>query len=337
MDVSNVQTNYTSYPINTPNTATPNTRAVNVPVVGGGVSQSTNNLGSIPSLLTEFANTITDLTKTGTTKLHDIELGLLEKAKELLKGDTSDGGSGTIGDLASRTKFMIDELAAVIIQQAANESTASLDEARNQADAAKAELMAQAGALRTEAAEMIAGAVAALVMTVVSSAISFVSASKQIKELNSVKKPDLDNVKLEPEEKFKTLPHKEGELPEHVPLTPKEEVEALAAKKKKLADEYQTDMQRVNGLVGAMNLKGNAFSQLASGLGNFVNSIFQAEAKNTEADGAEHAANAQQLQSYSEESQKIADDMKKLVDQILSILKEIADTKAQMMQSMTRV
>lgn len=331
MDISNVQTTYTSYPINTGNTPT-SAPVVTQPVIGGGVVQGGNSV-SVATTITQLQNALSDLTKAGQTALHELAPHL----HGLFDGSSS-GSGGKVEDLWSRPMQMIDELAAIIIKQAANESSASLDEARNQADAAKAQLLGQAASLRKEAGEMMSGAIASLVMTVVSSAISLASAGAQLKELGSVKKQDMDHVKLEESEKLKYVKTEGSEKPQTVLMTEEEQAEALAIKKEKLqSNDYQNQVQRVNSEVGAMNMIGSAISQLAGGVGNFINTFYQAEAKETEAEGAEASANAQQLQSYSDESQKIADDMKKLVEQITSILKEIADSNAQMMQSMTRV
>lgn len=324
MDVSNVQTTYTSYPINTGNNPVPST-VVSQPTVGGGVGQVANVSVDLTTIFNEGLKTLIDLTKTGQNLLHDL-------------ANAHHATQSTAPDLWSKPMVMLDELAAVIIKQAANESSASLDEARNQADSAKAELMNQAASLRKEAGEMMSGAIASLVMTVVSSAISLASAGAQLKELGSVKKQDMDHVKLEEGEKIKYVKKEGSQEPQKVLMTEEEQAAALAIKKEKLqANDYQNQIQRANSEVGAMNMIGSALSQLAGGVGNFINTFYQAEAKETEAEGAEDSANAQQLQSYADESQKIADDMKKLVDQITSILKEIADSKAQMMQSMTRV
>jgi archaellum component FlaC len=112
-------------------------------------------------------------------------------------------------------------------------------------------------------------------------------------------------------------------------MTPEAQKEAQSA--------YQTEMQKVNAQVGALNMGTSGVTQLLQGIGSFVNTVFQAEAKETEAKSAEDSADAQQLQSYSDQSQKISQDLGKLADQIIAILKEINDAKAQMMQTMTRV
>lgn len=323
MDISNTQSNpYAGVSLRSgPTTPTPSMPGQ--PQVGGGIGQM--GVGGLPHPgSTGTRSGTVDLTLGNTVSLRDVPTKILE---------TGTPGNLLVQNLWTAVMSVIDELAAVIIKQAANESRESLEAARNQADAAKAMLLGQAAALRTEASQMLSGAVASLVMTVVASAVSLHSARVQLKEISAVKKPDLDEVELTMGEKFKSVPNSDVK----VKMTKEEQDLKLTDKKNKLANEYQTDMQRANSVVGALNMRWTAVSQLTQGIGNFINTYYQAEAKKTEATGSEFAANAQQLQSYSDESSKIADDLRKLVDQIVAILKEIGDSKAQMMQSMTRV
>lgn len=254
---------------------------------------------------------------------HSTVPGTTSSNRSLGFGDITGGGNGGAGVNTDHSEAVmnlvsqlvtqlwqaplseIDALARVVVEEAAAQSRQALDQSRNQADAAKAQLMSQAATLRQEASQMMSGAIASLVMTVVSSTISLVSAGMQMKALGSVENPNMEGMS---EEEQKT---------------------AQSA--------YQTEMQKVNSQVGALNMATSGITQLVQGLGTFINTVYQADAKETEAKSAEDSANAQQLQSYSDQSQKISQDLGKLADQIIAILKEINDAKAQMMQSMTRV
>lgn len=298
MSISGIPSSqYQNYPLTGGNTI-PTTNPDGSPGVGGG--NATGGQSSVPgtSPLNRSIG-FTDITG-GSTAGSNVSTDHAEAVMNLV--------SQLVTQLWQAPLAEIDELARVVVEEAAAQSRQALDQSRNQADAAKAELMSQAGALRQEASEMMAGAIASLVMTVVSSAISIGSATGQLKMMASVKAPG-------------------GE--EFEKMSPEEQKEAKAS--------YQTEVQKVNTEVGAYNMLTSGITQFTQGLGTFVNTIYQAEAKETEAKSAEDAANAQQLQSYSDQSQKIAQDLGKLADQIIAILKEINDAKAQMMQAMTRV
>lgn len=295
-------------------TSIPSNQYQNYNVSGGNNTATTNNDGS------------PGVGGGNTAGGHSTVPGTTTSNRSLGFSDITGGGNGGAGvdidhaeaimNLVSQltTKLWeaplseIDALARVVVEEAAAQSRQALDQSRNQADAAKAQLMSQAATLRQEASQMMSGAIASLVMTVVSSAISILSAGKQLSDLSSVKAPS-------------------GE--EFEKMTPEAQKEAQSA--------YQTEMQKVNAQVGAFNMGTSGVTQLLQGIGSFVNTVYQADAKETEAKSAEDSADAQQLQSYSDQSQKISQDLGKLADQIIAILKEINDAKAQMMQSMTRV
>jgi hypothetical protein len=63
-------------------------------------------------------------------------------------------------------------LGRLLIQQSASEAKSALDDRLAAREAARLDLMAQAGTMRQEAAQMIAGAVVSLVLTCVFAAVS---------------------------------------------------------------------------------------------------------------------------------------------------------------------
>jgi hypothetical protein len=251
------------------------------------------------------------------------------------KSDQLADASQLINQLWNTTDGTINQLAKIIIMEAADQSREAQQEAVADTEQAKGQLLNQAAAMNKEADQMRDGAAVALVMTVVSSAISIGFAAGTIKmnaeSMNMVDKATSKVGTLEGK-----LENMEGKVGKEAEAVQKDLSTALEQAKKEETVALQQS-QNLGNKAQAYGQLGQAASGLVSGFGSFANTMYQADAKDTEAEGDVDAANAQDTQAQAQIAQKVADSMNQLVSQITDLLKEMADADAQMMQSMTRV
>ena len=194
----------------------------------------------------------------------------------------------------------------------------AMDQRLEARDEAKTQLMAQAGQDHQAATDMRASAVVALVMSVVSIAISALSLGSAMKstaaaggKLNSLEKP------VQSEN-----------------MTPKEQVEFSNSKM-----EYDHGIQEVTNLNSMSSIQlqqSQMIGNIGQSLSGFATSEGQAESKEAQAKGEEYGALAQDAMAKGDMAKEVFQAADELVKQIINLLKDLKDSKAQEMAAITR-
>lgn len=201
--------------------------------------------------------------------------------------------SAFVGDIA---KF----LGRALIEFAAEQRKNALDERMAAREAAKAELMSQAGKMEAAAEKMMTGAITNLVMGVAAGAISIaggiassVGSFAAIGKMSAAMKSGSDQA-------FKSA-------------------EALST--------------AFSGIGSAVRSGGDMIG--AGGRG--AEGITQAEAKKTEAEGSRDAADAQFQQQTADLKKDIQQQMDEMIKQIINFLKEMREAEVDAMRALTKV
>jgi hypothetical protein len=82
---------------------------------------------------------------------------------------------------------------------------------------------------------------------------------------------------------------------------------------------------------------GQSLGQLGQGAAGFANSWGQSASKTDDATGQIDAANAQYMQSEADKAKDVQQGMEDMINKIIAFLKDLSDSKANQMASMTKV
>lgn len=258
--------------------------------------------------------------------------------------------SGVLANLVGTASSTLEFLARAMIEQAGEQRKSALENRLTSREVARGELLGQAQQMKDAAAQMMSGAIVALVMTVVMSAVSLAAAGVSVgmtaKNLGQMKDPaatmtNLDKVKTEKmndilKTDFKGV--KFDKLPEADQVQVMSRVNASFDKVG--FDTAQATMQMLGQKVQqATNIGtiGQTVNQLGQGVGNAASSITQAQAKELEAKGSIFAAQAQYEEGRADASKEVQQALDEMVKSIINFLKELQEAKANQMQALTKV
>lgn len=248
---------------------------------------------------------------TGST-VTDVESSLnrLDLALERLNTE------GSLLDLATD----IGELSRLLIQQADSQRKSELNERLAAREDAKGELLNQAKSQRDAAEQTRSGAIANLVISVAGAAVtgggslkSAIGAGKALTRLKNLR-----------------------ELPD-LPATP---TRTEVRKFDRATTERNEEMKRIETAANKATTSSQIISSvggLGQGGGSAANSFFQADSQVTQAEGAEAAAKAQEIASEGDMAKEIQSGLDELIRTLINALKEIENSEADSMQSLTRV
>ena len=229
----------------------------------------------------------------------------------------------------------INILGKLMIMHANEQRKNALDQRLEAREEAKTNLLNQAGQDMKAAGDMRSGAIASLVLSVVSAAVSIgmagfsmsksAGAAKELKGLSS--EPLQAPKATEPQVKQPNGKMSSG-------ISERDQIEFDVAKQNR--GEHLQRIGATNTEAQNLATMGQTLGGLGSSLANFANTEGQAESKEDSAIGEKDAAMAADANAQADmgkEVQQAADDM---VKQIINLLKELKDSKAQEMQAITR-
>ena len=259
-------------------------------------------------------------------------------------GDTA--VAAFIGDIA---KF----LGRAMIEFAGEQRQNALKDRMAAREAAKAELLAQAGSMEKAADKMMAGATTSLVMGVVSGAVSVAgSAASAIGTLHQIK--SMASSMNASQTASKQVNAASGNLANlskissHV-SNPNDVMKVTAATR--AAESAQGAAASAQGAASkafelasskaqsftAMGQTVNALGDMGRSGGAGADGIMQAEAKREEAEGARNAAEAQFAQQTADMKKELQDSMNEMIKQVINFLKELREAEVDAMRALTKV
>jgi hypothetical protein len=97
------------------------------------------------------------------------------------------------------------------------------------------------------------------------------------------------------------------------------------------------DIKQYNQEAGKAQNWGQISNQFGQGVTGFVNSMFGAEEKKTEAEGKEFEAKAQFDQSEADKAKDVQQAFEDTIKQLIAFLKDMQDSKANQMAALTKV
>lgn len=231
----------------------------------------------------------------------------------------------TLGNVSGSTS-PLNFLARVMIEQASEQRKNALNDRLAAREMAKSELLSQAKAMRDEADTLASSSKTAMIVSVVMASVSIVagaismgssiaSAARGAKAVTAAR----EGMEAGNEGGTKVLSKAE-----------------IIAKSMKAPE--QDKGARVLGSIGSGSGSiGQGSGQLGQGVSGYYSTQGQADAKNKEAEGSVHAAQAQETQAKGDlrkEQQQALDGM---MQSIIQFLKDLQEAKAQQMQALTRV
>ncbi len=326
------------------------------------IQQHVQNLPpSEASLYMSLLNSSPDIAPSGGQPPADLDatLGRLDNAVMQIQ----QAGGDVSSFLALATD--VNALAALLIKQAQNDSDDQLNQRIQARTQAKTDLQNQAGQQEKAASDLQSSAVTSLVLSCVSAAMTLASAAgsigggvKGLKGISSIGKVSDEGMGLpkveEPDvgetsdEEGVGLPKVDDEPGVEEP-SEDTEVETNTTSQKEQASEAKqelSDVQRSQALkkvdydVQRWSGASQGFSALATafqGASGYVNSSGQAQSQTDQAVGSLDAAQAQEDQSHADMGQTVQQQLDNLVQSLITSLNQIQESKAQAMQSMTRV
>lgn len=217
-------------------------------------------------------------------------------------------------------------LGKLMIEQAASQRHSALQDRMTSRQAAKADLMDQAGAMDKSADEMMKGAIVSLVLTVVSSAISIIGSVASLSNAISGFGDKVSNAT------------KTGQALSEASKAAGMGSEKAASLGSKLTQEILAKtVSRTEQMFNIIEKLAPAVSGLASSAAQFGKSVTDSDAKHIEAEGARSAAKAQDKQADADQAKDIQQALDEMLKAIINFLKELRETEANMMQAMTKV
>jgi hypothetical protein len=246
----------------------------------------------------------------------------------------ADSVSNAISWLFEGTRDDIKTLGKLLIQQAASEAKSALDDRLAARDAAKADLMGQAGKLKQEATEMMVVAVVSLVITCVTAAATAFFAGKEAASLKNMGKAVKGTG--ESAEELKNL-NKLKNAYKGVDVEESKDLQKIEAKLAKLEKTRDQEFNLANTTAGFQQNLGQMANTLGGGIGSFVTTMVQADGKMKEAEGSEMAAQAQYHQSEADKAKDVQQAFEDTINKLVEFLKDMMDSKANQMQAMTKL
>ncbi|QJP15551.1 hypothetical protein G3545_18955 [Starkeya sp. ORNL1] len=258
---------------------------------------------------------------------------------------TLDGLESLAGKVAQllQSSSSIEFLTRAMIEQAGEQRKEALEGRLNARETARGELMAQAGQMKEAAEKMMAGAITALVLTVVMSAVSLVAAGmssfQASKNLAAMKNDannmtKIDGIKQDALGKLdKNDAHYDKDLDS---LNKEFDLQGLNSSfttSQSNMNLFQSKLQQATN-IGTI---GQTVNQLGQGAANAASSITQAQSKELDALGSISAANAQYEEGQADMKKEMQQALDDMVKQIINFLKELQEAKANHMQALTKV
>lgn len=301
-----------------------------LPFVGGGGAKAALDLapdGAVPS-----------------DRLQQAEKALAQAMQAFASaGSPAASFTGDVARLLSR----------IMIEQAGEAKQNALRDRLNAREAAKADLLSQAGNMRDAAAKMMAGAVASLVTGTISGGLSIGAAAVslgasvgQIGNMASHMKAtgtatDAANAAAdEMGNASKILNSANLGKADKTRLT---SVVDNAAKAKtaaeqavsQAADSFRLASAKADAAANLGRL-GEAIGNLGKSIGAGTDAHYQAAAKASDAQAAEDAAEAQYTQQRSDMKKDVQDATSDMIKQIIAFIKELRDAEVEAMRAITR-
>jgi hypothetical protein len=269
----------------------------------------------------------------GTASPSDVDatLGRLDNAVAALY--QSGEGSGGLLALAQD----VNALAVALVKQATNERTNELDQRLQAREEATAQLQAQAGQQQKAAQELQSGAIASLVLSVVSAAVSVAGAAasiaggaKALKSMNELETPEYGAPPVPP--RSGKGGGEVSETDSTIFKARNQEREANYQSQVNTRAEAVKKIDMENSKTSGLGQIGQSIGQLFQGGAGAANSFGQAAAQTDEAQGSLDAAQAQETQGIGDTAKEAQQSLQSLVDNLISALQQIQEAKADSMK-----
>jgi hypothetical protein len=235
----------------------------------------------------------------------------------------------------------LDDLVKILIQLAADQKKAALDERLNARESAKSSLIDQAGKQEEAASKTREGAIVSLVLTVVAAAITIVSSAASLKQAGGALKAAKESVAAANtvDTAAKTI-NKLTDVTGNIVKGSEGAVKAAAATKEaaqSVADASGTLASTLNARASSFSGIGNSVSSAVNQSGAATSSLLQADAKDLEAQGSRAAADAQEAQSLVEFKKEVQQNLEDLLKAVIQFIKALQDAKVEQLAATTRV
>jgi hypothetical protein len=235
----------------------------------------------------------------------------------------------------------LDDLVKILIQLAADQKKAALEERLGAREAAKSSLIDQAGKQEEAASKTREGAIVSLVLTVVAAAISIVSSAASLKAsagaLSAAKQGVTAATTVSTATKsINQLTTVTGDIAKGAQGAAKA-AQATKEAAQTVADASSTLASTLNARASSISGLGNAVSQAVNQSGASTSSLLQADAKDLEAQGARSAAEAQEAQSLTEFKKEVQQNLEDLLKAVIQFIKALQDAKVEQLAATTRV
>ncbi len=258
-------------------------------------------------------------------------------------GSPAESFTGDIARLLSR----------IMIEQAGEARQNALRDRLNARDAAKADLLSQAGNLRDAASKMVAGAVANLVtgslsglLSIGAAGISLGTSFGQIRNMTSnmsATKTATETANAATEEignaskilKNASLGKADKAQLNTVVDTATRAKTAAEQAASQAADAFRLANAKADAAINLGKL-GEAIGGLGKSIGSGTDAHYQAMAKTSDAQATEDAAEAQYTQQTVEMKKAVQDAASDMMKQIIAFIKELRDAEVEAMRAITR-
>lgn len=91
------------------------------------------------------------------------------------------------------------------------------------------------------------------------------------------------------------------------------------------------------GMADVRNAVGGAVKTAMDAVANMINSSLQAAAKIDQAEGTEHAAEAEEIRGKGDMAKELGDAVEEMIKAVINFLKELKDAQAEQMRSLTKL
>jgi hypothetical protein len=303
--IGNVNTNYIPQSfLNADGTIKPEKQA-QAEAISAGVQA---RIGDMPEAEKQIFQTLIQSSQIDLTPSGELDMLSLDDMLDVMESAVT-----LVETLSESSEDAIDLLSRVMVEQAAQQRKDALEDRLQARETAKSQLMDQAGEMKNSAEKLRSGAIAALVLTVVMSAISIAgsiaslkgaaSAGKQLKGMSTegFDHPDTGQLKL---------------------------------------TQHNFEIKKIDigstrsGIYGTLGQMANSLGQ---GTANFASAESQSESKEAEARGSVDAAQAQDSQAIADTKKEVQQALDDMIKSIIAFLKELKDAKAEMARAFTKV
>lgn len=219
-----------------------------------------------------------------------------------------------------------DTLGRLMVEMAGMQRKEALENRLLAREAAKGAMLDQAGKLQEAADKMRTGAIVALIITIVVAVITVAASVASAKaDMKGIKgqKMDLEGQQLQ----------SQGQ---HLKSTGDEALgtatEQAGLAKRMNAGDMNYDAAK-SRLVGQMI---SSLGQTGQGIARSIDTFFQADAKDKEAEGQVFAAMAEYLRGQADISKDVQNQMDELIKKVIDFLKQIKEAEVNQMAAVTR-